>query len=113
MRPTSKILHKEIISICSTADLCISALPHEETREHIDTRAKMLSQEELFPKSAPAHQNDGFQTELIPLNQSISVFLEDNIAIYYEAAKIDDHEEGEEILSQKNPKLDSWSKEWS
>ena len=53
----------------------------------------LLSKKYLLPKCAPAHQHDGLHTDFNPLNQSISVLLEDNIAIYDEAASTDDHEE--------------------
>lgn len=64
MQPTSKVLcNEEIISICSTVDLCTEAFPHEETEEKIDIDVVLPSQEGLVLESAPIHQNDGLQTK--------------------------------------------------
>ena len=67
--------------------------------------AALLSEEYLLPRNSPTHQHGGFHTELSPLSQNPLGLIKDNVAIYDEYTSSDDHEDEEEFLSQKIPKL--------
>ena len=62
IQPAPKFLFKEVISLCSTTELCTEAFSHEKTIEQVDSNVVLCSQEDLFPENAPTHQSDGIQT---------------------------------------------------
>lgn len=91
--------------MCSTADLSIDAFSYTKCIEQIDVDAIIPSQEDLVLENDPTHLDNGSQTKIISLNQGMLGLLEDNITLHSEAGKSDNHKEGEEIISQKDPKV--------
>ena len=93
------------MSIYSTANLFTDVFSHTEALEQIDADTRLPSQEDLVLENAHTHQENGSQIEISSLNQGIPGFLEDSITFHSKVSKSYNHKEGEENISQKDPKV--------
>lgn len=83
---------------------------NEEIFEQVETKEPSLEKEEAIEHTSAQEYNNLF-IELSPLKQDTSGLLEDNIVVYDEFSNLDDSEDEEDCLPQKNICLDPVEKE--